>query len=166
MSTSTAEHSGMEETGAPATAEEIQDEVGTMGLDSKPDSEINGQSEVCLYVISPPSRPNTGGTNGTPHAQVGAGPSKSAKKKAKKKAAAARKADAAETNGTEGLEEAGTSNGNAESNGIQPAETNGPSGKKKSKTGMVILQESYHTVTRISLTCIATWCCACSNQSS
>lgn len=51
MSTSTLEHSIMEETGAPATAEEIQDEVATMGLDSKPDSEINGQSEVRLYLV-------------------------------------------------------------------------------------------------------------------
>lgn len=40
----------MEKIGAAATAEEIQDEVATMGLDSKPDSEINGQSEVRLYV--------------------------------------------------------------------------------------------------------------------
>ena len=40
----------MEETAAPATAEEIQDEVATLGLDSKPDSEITGQPEARLYV--------------------------------------------------------------------------------------------------------------------
>ena len=83
------------------------------------------------------SCPSNGGTNGRPLAQVGAGPSKSAKKKAKKKAAAARKVDAVETNGTEGLEEAGTSNGSTESNGTQPAETNGIAGKKKKNKGMV-----------------------------
>lgn len=77
-----------------------------------------------------------GDTYGRPYAQVGSGPSKSAKKKAKKKAAAARKADAVETNGTEGLEEAGTVNGNAESNGIQSAETTGTAGKKKKSKGM------------------------------
>ena len=41
----------MEETAAPASAEEIQDEMATMGLDSKPDSEIQGQSEARLYVV-------------------------------------------------------------------------------------------------------------------
>lgn len=160
----------MEETAAPATAEELQDEVANMGLDSKPDSEINGQSEVRLYVVDHVPIPEEAGTNRCSHAQVGAGPSKSAKKKAKKKAAAARKADAAETNGTEGLEEAGTSNGNAESNGIHSAETNGPSGKKKTKKGMVTavtsLQELYSTMMCISLTGVAMWCCTCSNQSS
>lgn len=43
----------MEETAAPATAEEIQAEVATMGLDSKSDSEINGQPEARLYVAGP-----------------------------------------------------------------------------------------------------------------
>ena len=41
----------MEETAAPATVEEIKEEVATMGLDSKPDSEINGQPEARLYVV-------------------------------------------------------------------------------------------------------------------
>ena len=81
------------------------------------------------------TQPLKGSTNVRPLAQVGAGPSKSAKKKAKKKAAAARKADAVETNGIEGLEEAGTLHRNAES--IQPAETNGTAGKKKKNKGMV-----------------------------
>ena len=43
----------MEERAAPATAEEIQEEVATMGLDSKLDSEINGQAEARLYVVGP-----------------------------------------------------------------------------------------------------------------
>lgn len=104
----------MKETATAATTEEIQDEMAAMGVDTKPDSEITSQSEV------------------------GAGPSKSAKKKAKKKAAAARKADAVETGGTEGLEEAGTnreSNGCAESSTVQSAETNGIAGKKKKSKG-------------------------------
>ncbi|KAL3132677.1 Methionine aminopeptidase 2B, variant 2 [Trebouxia sp. C0010 RCD-2024] len=104
----------MKETATAATTEEIQDEVATIGIDTKADSEINGQSEV------------------------GAGPSKSAKKKAKKKAAAARKADAVETGGPEGLEEAGTnrdSNVSAESSSVQSAETSGIAGKKKKSKG-------------------------------
>ena len=75
------------------------------------------------------------------HTQAGAGPSKSAKKKAKKKAvAAARKADTIQTNGSEGLEEASTNRdakGHAESNGVQHAETNGSAGKKEKSNGML-----------------------------
>ena len=47
----------MEETAAPAIAEEIQDEVATMGLDSKPDLEINGQPEARLHVMEPQLQP-------------------------------------------------------------------------------------------------------------
>lgn len=36
----------MKETATAATTEEIQDEVATIGIDTKADSEINGQSEV------------------------------------------------------------------------------------------------------------------------
>ena len=41
----------MKETAAAATVEDIQEEVATMGLDTKPDSEITGQSEVRSYVV-------------------------------------------------------------------------------------------------------------------
>lgn len=98
----------------PAATEELQDEVAAMGLDAKPDTEIDGESEVT------------------------SGPSKSAKKKAKKKAAAARKADGIENGEAEGLEAAGA-NGNAnhtsETNGVEHVNSTGAAGKKKKGKG-------------------------------
>lgn len=32
----------------PAATEELQDEVAAMGLDPKPETEIDGESEVCV----------------------------------------------------------------------------------------------------------------------
>ena len=87
--------------------------------------------------------------------QVGAGPSKSAKKKAKKKAAAARKADVAENGGTEGLEAAGTNseatangqeNGHAHVNGAEHVDTNGVANKKKKSKGTVAAAACMHSI--------------------
>ena len=47
----------MKETATAATAEEVQDEVATMGLDAKPDSEITGESEVRHSVLNSTSKP-------------------------------------------------------------------------------------------------------------
>lgn len=104
----------MADENSPAATEELQDEVAAMGLEPKPEDEIDGQTEVA------------------------SGPSKSAKKKAKKKAAAAKKGDVTENGEVEGLEAAGTNgllNDSAEANGVEPGDCNGTASKKKKSKG-------------------------------
>ncbi|DBA65863.1 TPA: hypothetical protein ACH3X2_002893 [Trebouxia sp. C0005] len=95
---------------SPVATDELQDEVAAMGLEAKPEDEIDGQTEVA------------------------SGPSKSAKKKAKKKAAAARKGDGTENGEADGLEAAGINGGvddSPEANGAEPGGSDGTASKKK-----------------------------------
>lgn len=104
-----------------------------------------------------------------PHVQVGVGPSKSAKKKAKKKAAAARKADAADTDGTEGVGAAGSNgepHGAAKSSGQQHADTSGTTGTKGKIKGMTTAKAhtyaqhiTEHTLIFYALNICSHWAC-------